>query len=353
LKQKNKNIKTLFLTYGGFNHASSRIRAIQYFNLFEKELNFNISWIPRTKTFKKNNLAFKSIVLPILKRFFTLKRFLQIFFNQYELVFIQRFFLEKYLISLLKKRNTKIVYDFDDAIFLGNNGKNESNTLRLLNSADSVIVSAPELFLFCKSHKISAPVLIANSPIEIERFTLRKEIKKERVTIGWIGSYYTTPYLYNIKNALIKLSKIKNFELLLIGASNIHFDNIIIKTIAWSFEKEPENLSLMDIGIMPLPDDEFAKGKGSYKLFQYMAAGIPLIASPVGLNSQIVQNGQNGFLATTEDEWIKYLSILIDDPLMRTKMGNIGRKTAEEKYDRKIIFGHIKKELQKIIENEH
>jgi glycosyltransferase involved in cell wall biosynthesis len=106
----------------------------------------------------------------------------------------------------------------------------------------------------------------------------------------------------------------------------------------WVFEAENENIGQMDIGLMPLPDNDWTRMKGGYKLLQYMAAGIPCVASPVGINQSIIKPGENGFLASNDEEWYLVLERLITDPELRIKLGVNGRKDAVELYSREVCF---------------
>ena len=347
---KNK-VKALFITYGDFGHSSSRIRALQYFSLFESEMNFQINWIPRARKLHHSSFLYKIAIFPIIKRIQTLQRYFQITFCTYDIVYVQKFFLETSLVKKLKKKKTHLVYDFDDAIYIGNGATNNKYKAdRMIQNADLVIVSSPVLEEYCLSLNRSINVIVAYTPTETERFPETKTISDQPVKIVWTGSQHTTPYLQNIRNALIKLGQLRKFSFTTIGADHATFANVNHQNIPWSEQNETNALKLADIGIMPLPDDDFAKGKGGYKLYLYMAAGLPIVASPVGINSQIIQHGENGFLAQSEEEWIKYLCILIDDQELRKTMGQKGRKLAEEKYDRKVIFEIIKNAVQKILE---
>jgi glycosyltransferase involved in cell wall biosynthesis len=109
-------------------------------------------------------------------------------------------------------------------------------------------------------------------------------------------------------------------------------NSLPVQFIRWNRETELEDLSSIDIGIMPLPDDAWARGKCGFKGLQYMALGIPAVMSPVGVNCDIIRNGENGFLAGSPDEWFEKLCLLIDDPTLRTRLGAAGRKTVEDHY---------------------
>ncbi|MBT6513455.1 MAG: glycosyltransferase, partial [Crocinitomicaceae bacterium] len=154
------------------------------------------------------------------------------------------------------------------------------------------------------------------------------------VCIGWSGSVTT---IEHFKLALPFLEKIKlkygsKVYFKVIGDGNYVNEHLEIKGIAWNRNDEVKELSEFDIGIMPLPDDEWAKGKCGLKGLQYMALEIPTIMSPVGVNSDIIKDGENGFIATTIEDWVKKLSILIDKNEIRTEMGIEARKTVVDSY---------------------
>ena len=240
------------------------------------------------------------------------------------------------MLNILKKNNSKIIFDFDDAIYLNflRQKSNFTNTQLMLKASGWLTVSSKILADFCNNQGFFN-VTVINTPVETNRIFISQLRNTTSIVIGWIGSPFTSPYLKIIEPALQKISNHFNIKLLLIGCQKqFTIDGVSIEKHIWQYEKEPEILLKMDIGIMPLPSDDYSKGKGGYKLFQYMAAGIPVIASPVGINSERVIHGQNGFLATTNEEWEKYLSFLIEHPEERKRMGRIGRKMAEEKYNR-------------------
>ena len=117
-----------------------------------------------------------------------------------------------------------------------------------------------------------------------------------------------------------------------------YLESLDIKITDWSIEREKKYLRRIDIGIMPLRDDEWSRGKGGYKLLQYMATGISCVGSPVGVNKEIIEEGNNGFLASDNDEWYKKLEILIKDRNLRQAMGRNARQTAEEKYSVEKVY---------------
>ncbi|MCL4479596.1 MAG: glycosyltransferase family 4 protein [Deltaproteobacteria bacterium] len=156
---------------------------------------------------------------------------------------------------------------------------------------------------------------------------------KNEVVIGWIGSGSTSVYLKLLDNIWKQLPG--HHSMKVIGGV-YNPDGIQTTNMRWSLGTELAEMAEFDIGIMPLPDDEWAKGKCGLKVLQYMAMAIPCVASPVGVNTEVIQDGINGFLAKDEKEWIEKLTLLIENPELRNRIGKAGRKTVEVKYSLKV-----------------
>jgi len=150
--------------------------------------------------------------------------------------------------------------------------------------------------------------------------------------IGWSGSFSTVPFMDSLKPVLQDLAKTERFRLRVIGASVYEIPGVEVDALPWIPKSEVEDLRPMDIGLMPIIDDEFSRGKCGLKALQYMALGIPPVVSPVGVNSEIVQDGVNGLLATTPDEWKAKLALLLRDRELRQRLGAAARRTVEGKY---------------------
>lgn len=158
--------------------------------------------------------------------------------------------------------------------------------------------------------------------------------REATVTIGWIGSPSTWSYVRPLLPALEDLARRSAAKIKIVGAGAgaTVKGSSRIELVDWSEEREIADVQSMDIGIMPLPNEKWARGKSGYKLIQYMACGLPVVASPVGVNSEIVTHGINGLLADGEEEWLTALSRLIDDPELRARMGREARRRVEERY---------------------
>jgi len=326
----------LMLTDGNSDNASARIRALQYIPFFEAQ-GYNVTHIPRVPL-RPSNLVSKYTVFPVLKRWYSLKIALAILFGKWDLVFIQRIFISKYLLKSLKKHSIPIVYDFDDAIYINpKRQENREKTANMVRYANKVIVSTEYLNEFCLSCG-QKPVIIP-SPVETDRIKPSDNNQDKIVTIGWIGSPWTSGFLNLIEKPLQRLAERYAFRFLTVGAKS-DYKILGINHVAkpWVYQDENENIGQMDIGLMPLPDTDWTRMKGGYKLLQYMSAGIPCVASAVGINQSIVKPGENGFLASTEDEWYLTLEKLICDRELRTKLGANGRRDAIELYSREVCF---------------
>ena len=342
MKEKLKRI--LLLTYGSKTHASSRIRAMQYIPMIENILNIScevLSRVPERKRIIKFNILFS-----ILKRWYYIKRFFYLYFGKFNILYIQRWFIPIYLLKRVKKKNIKIIYDFDDAIYLNTSTckTNLSRTLQMLRYSDKVIVSCPVLYDFCKSYNVQAEII--TTPVDVMKIDVKKNFSRDKsFIIGWIGSSSTTQYLKIICEPLtIMQKKGYDFRLLLIGASRTFLPvDFPVELIDWSIENENLFLNEIDVGIMPLAYSDWTIGKGGYKLFLYMASGVPVIASPVGINNDIVENGKNGYLAKSTDDWLKYLELFYNNSELCKEFGMYGREQVLKKYDRIVCFEKLKK----------
>lgn len=163
------------------------------------------------------------------------------------------------------------------------------------------------------------------------------------VTIGWIGTPLTAEYLKPLKPVLSRLARERRIRVLLVGTDGVDAWGSVdfpLECVRWTQQDEVDQIRRMDLGIMPLPDEPFTRGKCGYKLLQYMAMALPTVASPVGVNPRIVRAGQTGFLASSADEWHRSLLRLIDDAAMRRAFGRAGRKIVESDYS---LTGNVAK----------
>lgn len=167
--------------------------------------------------------------------------------------------------------------------------------------------------------------------------------------LGWIGSPSTWKYCLPVTDLLTRLVREQRMVMHVIGAEHAANPHDPFTFRAWSEASEIAEIQQMDIGIMPLPDEPWARGKCGYKLIQYMACGLPVIASPVGVNSDLVQHGVNGFLATTEAQWREAIDALLADPALRQRMGDAGRAHVVEHYSIQRYGPHIASRIRAVL----
>jgi len=263
-------------------------------------------------------------------------------------VFLQRVTFPMGLDGILKRVNTNIIFDIDDAIFLPDVEGNdlitrlkkrikENEVKSILEKSKCVIVENDYIKEFVS--KICSDIYKIPGPIDTDRYFVKPKEKTDKILIGWIGSPATTPYLNMINNVLSNmLGTRRNVSVRLIGAGNYSLPERKIDKISWSYQTEIGELQKFDIGIMPMPDNEWTRGKLGCKMLQYMALGIPTVASDTVTNREIMINGENGFLAKNEQEWEASLNKLIDSYELRLEMGNKARKAIEEKCSLKKNF---------------
>ncbi len=341
-KQGKKRL--LMLTDGNSDQASARIRAIQYIPMLE-DAGFEITFIPRIPQ-KTDNTFIKYTYFPFIKRLLWIKRYFALFFQNWDVIYVQRLLLHK---SALQKAVSKsrLIFDFDDAIFIDSrNNSSAYKTANMVKYADETIVSTDWLIDFCREHGKTA--IVIPTPVETDIIKPKGITENKIPVIGWIGSAWTTGYLELIVPALQKLASEYEFTFLTVGAkAEFSVRGVIHTNIPWEPGIETKALAQIDIGIMPLPDDDYARAKGGYKLYLYMAAGLPCIASPVGINAAIIKEGVNGLLAATENQWYSALKTLLDKPELRYSMGESGRKQAVDEYDRKVCFARLIRKINK------
>lgn len=230
-------------------------------------------------------------------------------------------------------------YDLDDALFLGSPGDVNRQFLWAKQEARRCIacmrrarlVIAGNDFLAAHARAHSRRVEVVPSCIDPDRQPLHHHDHTELATIGWIGSQTTTPYLDPVLPVLAALNRDRAAAKLIVIGGDTGVREAWIEHRAWAPEAEPELIASFDIGLMPLPDTEWARGKCGYKALQYFSAGVPAIVSPVGIASRLVGDGR-GLIATTPDEWRAALTRLIDDVDERRERGAAAREFAEREY---------------------
>jgi glycosyltransferase involved in cell wall biosynthesis len=250
-----------------------------------------------------------------------------------------------------------MIFDFDDAIFHAYRSPSNGylSYLKFPNKTGEICrlsahVMAGNQYLADYAGKFNDNVTIIPTTIDTEKYQMtEKESEPETLTIGWSGSFSTAQHLDTLRGILQELARQEKFRLRVIGAPRYELAGVDTEVIKWRSETEVEDLSAIDIGVMPLPDDQWSKGKCGLKALQYMALGIPTICSPVGVNSTIIQDGENGFLADGKTEWIEKLKRLLHSAELRRKLGAAGRETVEKGYSAKSQAPRVLEVFQSVV----
>ena len=238
-------------------------------------------------------------------------------------------------------KQAPVIFDFDDSIWLQNVSEANKRFAFMKNAGKTKDIISISSLVFAGNDYLAAYARQFNNNVEIVPTTIDTEEYKRipqpatnTVCIGWSGSKTTIQHFNFAVEALkqIKERYGDRVSLRVIGDENYRNEELGIQGLAWKKDTEIADLSAIDIGIMPLPDDEWAKGKCGLKGLQYMALEIPTIMSPVGVNADIITDGENGMLASTTAEWVEKLSQLIEDAELRDRMGKAGRKTVVDHY---------------------
>ncbi|MFI5149140.1 MAG: glycosyltransferase family 4 protein [Bacteroidia bacterium] len=326
---------------------SQRFRFEQYIGFLEAS-GFSCFYSPLVTEqedrwlYKQGNLIRKSFFL--FKCFFLRWKDLNRA-NQFDIIFIQReAFLtgSYYFEKQFRKSRAKIVFDFDDAIWHLDMSeanrrygwlKNPDKTGKIIALADRVL--AGNKYLENYALQFNKKVTLIPTTIDSDKFApATGKNETGPVCIGWSGSLTTIKHFQDAI-PFLKLLKDRFHDQIIfkvIGDANYSNPDLQIQGIAWNAVTEVEDLREIDIGIMPLPDDEWAQGKCGLKGLSYMALEIPTVMSPVGVNTTIIQDGVNGFLAGSVQEWVAKLTSLIESPDLRKKLGKAGRQTVISHY---------------------
>jgi glycosyltransferase involved in cell wall biosynthesis len=255
-------------------------------------------------------------------------------------------------------RNPRLVYDFDDAIWLHYVSprnrylsylKAPGKTKAICRMASAVTVGNETLAAFARRY--NPWVTIVPSTVSLREYRPRPRSAARGVQIiGWTGSHSSAQYLRLIEGALRELAQRRRFRLVVIGIQDYRIEGVDVECRPWREESEVEDLWLLDVGVMPLAENPWTSGKCAMKAIQYMGVGIPAVVSPIGANREVVKDGVCGFHASSEAEWLRALERLLDDAELRIRMGAEGRRRVEQYYSAEVHaprVGTLLKSLRK------
>ena len=278
---------------------------------------------------------------------------------RFDVLFIQKVIFPPPIRWWLRRSATPVVYDFDDAIFTTEirtghwlarwkEARNARGLPAMLSLSRRAVVENQYTGQFARRF---CPVLTITGPIDTSPYdtmAARPAVARDKVVLGWIGSGSTVAYLDRIRRPLQSLAaRFPSLRLLVIGAewSAVGVD---VECRPWVLEREAADLAGCDIGIMPIPDDPWTRGKGGFKLLQYMAAGLPVVTDPVGINADIVADGHSGYLVDGDQGWSAALQQLIEDADLRQRLGAVGRQRVKERFAQHVQQGHLLAMLRQV-----
>ena len=273
----------------------------------------------------------------LLKKAVRLWHLVRAWAGRYDVVVIDRELFDNDSVAmeaLFRRIARSLVFDVDDAIFL----RYPEKFVRLARMADHMIVG--NRFLADYTRPYNDRITIIPTCIELDDYPRRANPpgRGARTIIGWIGTTANIPYLAVVAPALRRLAERCDFELRVVAGQpdpleRLDLAGVTIRFVPWHGATEVREILQFDIGLMPLPDDEaWTRYKCGLKLLQYMAVGIPAVASPVGVNAEIVQHGINGYLAASVSQWEETLESLLVDSQRRQRLGDQARRTVEARY---------------------
>ena len=354
--------KVLILSRYNKLGASSRYRYYEYLGDLQKSgLDCTISPLLSDRYLKKTYAGNAFKIFEIIQCYF--RRFIILFsIRKYDLCLIEKelfpffpFFVEYFILLAAKK----YIVDYDDATFHRyDEHKNlivrlifSTKIKNLMHEASTVIVGNQYLYdyaLDCKSRNI----ITIPTVVDIEKYGEVSSKKDKQFSIVWIGSQSTVHYLQEIIEPIERISKLVNAKLIVIGAK-IDIPGVDIEYVDWSQETEISHLKSADVGIMPLSKDNWDKGKCGFKIIQYMASEVPVIASPIGVNQKIIQHKVNGFLAETSDEWFKYFLNIYDgiEPYIVQNALSTVSKNYSKKFASPILIHSLKGALNENLDS--
>lgn len=335
--------RVLFLTKYDRQAASARLRLIQYFPMLEREeivcdLSplFDASYL--SHKFSRGKASFEKALRAFFNRTGAILRA-----GRYDVAVVhcELFpYLPGFFESSLRWRRIPYIYDFDDAFF-HTYDRHRSLAVRLplknkirniISGAHTVLAGSPYLVEYAR---ITNPnVEWAPTCVDIVRFPKKQwDSSYDRpFTIGWIGAPSSIQFAAQAIPAIRELGKRIPVRLIYVGSGPVRYEGCTPEIHEWNEATEVKEMLQFDVGIMPLPDQPWARGKCAFKLIQYMACGLPVVASPVGMNCNVIETGSNGFLASSTIEWVQALEALAKDVELRRKMGSAGRRRVERDF---------------------
>jgi glycosyltransferase involved in cell wall biosynthesis len=334
-------LNVLVLSRYGPLGASSRYRMYQYLP-FLREQGFAVTVAPLLDdAYLEQRYSGRRVALLRLTRSYGRRIADLLTSGRFDLVWLEKEmfpWIPAWIERALMRVGVPYVVDYDDAVFHNYDRHRLAIVRRLMGTKIDDVMRGAALVVVCNRYLAERArvagarwIELVPTTVELARYARPTPPLNTTFTIGWIGTPWTARYLELVRPALHEVCRNGQARFVAIGAGSLNWDEVPVEVVPWSEATEVAELQKLDVGIMPLPNSPFERGKCGLKLIQYMACGRPVVASPVGVNCEIVLDGVNGFTAANNDEWVTALRTLRDDPAHRERMGRVGRRNVEEK----------------------
>ena len=329
-------MKIIFLTHS--SDQGHRFRVEQYFP-YLRDHGMEPKWQPRPGSWSERLMIYRQL-------------------PSYDVVCIQRRLLPPFEFYWIRKKSSKILLDLDDAIMYRSSSSPRPHSLSrwlkfrwMVKGSD--VVTVGNQFLKNQVLKVDRQkkVFVLPTCIDTSLYPQKKKISnRHEIVLGWIGTKGNLRYLKKLEPVFKTLGqRFPQVKLKIVSNDSYDSGHLPVINKLWKLEDENEDLISFDIGLMPLNDDLWSKGKCGLKIVQYLSVGIPVVCTPVGINSDIVKNGENGFWAADDQEWVDRLSNLIQNPDLRLQMGLKGIETVEREYSLNVTSGKFFGVLQTLL----
>ena len=356
-------MRILFLTQYPKIAPSPRYRVYQLVEWLEQngvqcDVRPLVDEVAYLKSRKKGNLLWKAKLMTsaYLKRRSIAKKA-----RDYDLVYILKgafMYGPPRIERLIRKTGVPMIFDFDDAIFI-HKGSTSNGIVDRFRSTDRIPetikmvdrVVVPNSYLADYSSKLNPNVTVVAEAEDTVKFTSRPAHQpSDKIVIGWIGSPSTVKYLKLIQGALREICQRHPHVVIRTVGGNFESEGVRVENLPWTFDQEIQNFHALDIGIMPLPMEEWSKGKSGCKLRQYMASGVPGVATKIGYNCELVENDDHGLLVETESEWVAALEKLVLDHELRNKIAKAARESVVQRFSIPVIGPQLIKAFEQTIQ---
>lgn len=316
--------KRILFVSKGEKASSTRYRALQFFPSFTKH-----GYLPSHVTASGGLTA----LLDTLRQA-----------NRADIVVVLRKTFPLPLLWLLRRVSRRLIFDLDDAIFCNPDGSFSPTRMKrfaaITRASDRIF--AGNRFLAEKSAMFNTATSVIPTCLEVEKYHVVADKPEDHIDLVWIGSTSTRKYLVDALPALdLAAQRVPNLRLKIIADFDLPQAAIPTLAVPWNAATEATELASSHIGIAPMRDDDWSRGKCALKVLQYMAAGLPVISSNTGVNAEAVTPGETGYLVSTPEEWVQTIVALASDENLRLAMGARGRKQVKQDYDLAAVFARI------------